>query len=130
VVLGASVASLENLDVPLQRDPAKPDHQVAKLGPLRVSLCGDIVDEVWIEDLRQTKPCAEAKGKPVSPTIAHDVLAGRFTGCKDNRRLGGSYDDCEEGGIRIGRGLGTYLQIRIKRRGSTLDEICSKSIFK
>lgn len=96
------------------------------LGPLKVRLCADAVYEVWLEDLRETKPCVTVGQRKIPPTMARDELTRLFEGCEDAPpRTGGAFIECANGGVRFGHGMGDFLQIRVAKAGYSIDDDCS-----
>lgn len=95
-------------------------------GPYRVAMCGGLVEEVWIEDLRLGPDCATHDGKPVARDIPRDDFVKLFSDCEQAPpRIGGAFYECHDGGIWIGHGLGEFIQVRVGRPGRDLDDDCS-----
>ncbi len=48
-----------------------------------------------------------------------------FADCKDAPpRTGGSFKECEQSGVRIGWGMGDFIQVRVAKKGTRLDDTC------
>jgi hypothetical protein len=94
------------------------------VGEYHVHTCGGAVDEVWIEDLRKAPDCVTAPAK-IARTIKREALLASFKDCHDAPpRTGGAFSECEGGGVRIGYGMGDFIQVRVGRPNSKLDDQC------
>lgn len=95
------------------------------VGPLRVRACDGKVTEVWLEDLRVGPNCVTVHDVALARDTPLSQVAARFSGCKElPARKGGSFLECEGGGLRLGYGMGEFLQIRVAERGSSIDDTC------
>ena len=96
-----------------------------EVGPYHAKLCGGRVVEVWIDDLRKAPDCVSVGGKKVERTIDRQQLIAMFAGCQDAPpRTGGEFKECESGALRIGWGMGEFIQIRVGKKGTRLDDSC------
>jgi hypothetical protein len=100
---------------------------VGERGPLKVRACGGRVVEVWLDDLRTAPACVHLGGRPLPPKTSLDDLRRRQGDCRDDAevRIGGAFTTCASGGLRLGYGLGEFLQIRVGRPGFDLDAECA-----
>jgi len=99
------------------------------VGPLRVRACGGKVTEVWLEDLRVGPNCVTVNGVALDRGTPLAQVAARFAGCKElPAREGGSFIECENGGLRLGYGMGEFLQVRVAERGSSIDDTCEDTL--
>jgi hypothetical protein len=56
-------------------------------------------------------------------------VIARFADCRDAPpRDGGAFVECRDGALRIGWGLGEFLQLRVGRPGSRLDDECAHAL--
>jgi hypothetical protein len=103
--------------------------EFALVGSLHARLCGGTVDEVWMDDLRLAPDCVTYEGKSLSRTQSRMEFIGLFTGCKElPTRIGGAFVECLDGSVRIGYGMGEFIQVRVGKRGSSLDDECSHAL--
>lgn len=92
---------------------------------LKVSLCEGKIIEVWIDDLRKAPACVEYAGAKVSPTVDREDLEKTLGGCTGTPpRTGGAFERCQDGGVYLGHGLGTFLQIRVHPKSLPFDDAC------
>jgi hypothetical protein len=92
---------------------------------LKVTLCQGKIIDIWIDDLRKAPTCVTYAGAPVASSIAREDLEKAFGGCSDAPpRIGGSFEGCQSGGVYVGHGLGTFLQIRVRPKGLPFDNAC------
>lgn len=129
VALGMSKDQLAQTELKLVSTHQSEETEFLNAGTYRVELCAGVVNEVWIEDLRLAPDCVELAGQPVDRKIEREAFIGRFEDCKElPPRIGGSFTECNDGGIRIGYGMGEFIQVRINRPGSDLDDDCSHAL--
>lgn len=124
--LGAPVAALSTLGLAVTPVSDHGDTAFLDVGPYRVRACGGRVREIWIDDLRTSPLCvADAAGR-IEPHLAREAIAARLGDCRElPPRIGGAFLECAGGGVRLGYGLGDFLQVRVAARGSDLDEECA-----
>ena len=82
---------------------------------IQVSVYGDRVVEVWVEDLRSLSKDLVFRGQSVDPQISPEDLKRLFGPCEPIPELiGGDGYDCA-GGVRLGFGLhGQGVQLRLR----------------
>lgn len=124
ITIGQRIDTLGASGLPVARVSDYGPSSIFTVGPYQVSTCGGAVSEVWIDDLRKAPDCVTAKAR-VARTIAREAFLASFQDCHDAPpRTGGAFRECENGGIRIGYGMGDFLQVRVGRTGSRLDDAC------
>lgn len=124
IAIGQRTTSLAASGLPVARVSEHGPASIHTVGPYHVHSCGGAVDEVWIDDLRLAPDCVTYTGK-MPRTIKREAFLASFTGCHDAPpRTGGAFTECEAGGVRIGYGMGDFLQVRVGRTGSALDDQC------
>jgi hypothetical protein len=90
-----------------------------------VSLCEGKVVDIWLEDLRTAPACVKYAGKPVAKNVKREALEKTFGGCTGTPpRIGGTFERCVDGGVYIGHGLGTFLQLRVRPKTVPFDATC------
>lgn len=103
-----------------------------EVGALKVRACRGVVSEIWLEDVRTAPPCVEVPGSflpAVQPSVARSEFTRRFGKCtKLPPRKGGTFDECADGGVRVGTGLGNFIQVRVAAAGSSLDDTCDPAV--
>jgi hypothetical protein len=126
VRLGASLDSLGAIGVPLEPVSSEGPTAFVDAGPMRVRACGGTIVEAWIDDVRRAPDCMNVGDRRVDRAMTFEAFTGLFRGCRElPPRTGGSFTECEDGGVRIGRGMGDVIQLRVTRAGSDIDEACA-----
>jgi hypothetical protein len=117
--LAASNVSESHADVTLpgRADPA------AKLG---VTLCSGKIIDIWIDDLRTAPSCVTYEGKSIAPAMTREDLEKLLGGCEETSpRTGGAFERCHDGGLYVGHGMGSFLQLRVKPKSFPFDDACA-----
>jgi hypothetical protein len=123
VELGYTLADLETLGLPIKREAGS---TVVSVGAMKASLLQGKVISVWVDDVRLVDDCVSVNGKAIGRAATYDAFRALAGGCAaEAPRDGGSFERCENGGLFLGRGMGTFLQIRVHPRGDdlTLDNL-------
>ncbi len=123
VELGYTMRDLEALGLPIQRQEGS---SVVTVGAMKASLLQDKVIDVWIDDVRSVDDCITLGGKAIGRGAPYEAYRDRASKCvAEVPREGGSFERCEGGGLFLGRGMGTFLQIRVRPKGDdlTLDNL-------
>jgi hypothetical protein len=126
--LGAKHADLERVGLPLKQVSSydADTTEFVEVGPFHAKLCAGKVVDTWIDDLRKAPDCVSVAGKKVERSESRADFQKRFATCRDlPPRTGGSFVECEGGGVRIGFGMGDFLQVRVAPKGSDLDDTCA-----
>jgi hypothetical protein len=98
----------------------------AKPSELKVSLCEGKIIDVWIDDLREAPACVAYAGTTFAPTIAREDLEKALGGCAEtDPRIGGAFERCQGGGVYVGHGMGSFLQIRVRPKSFPFDDACA-----
>jgi hypothetical protein len=93
---------------------------------LRVSLCAGKIIDIWMDDLRKAPASLTYDGKAIAPAVPRDELERTFGGCKEMpARIGGAFESCHDGGLYVGHGMGTFLQIRVRPKAFPFDDACA-----
>lgn len=123
--IGESRAELEQHGLVIKSTSKHASTEFLEVGPFHVELCGGKVVDVWLDDLRKAPDCVSFGGKKLDRAMARDAFIGLFTDCKDAPpRTGGSFKECEQSGVRVGFGLGDFIQVRVAKKGTRLDDTC------
>jgi hypothetical protein len=132
VVLGETLADLVRAGLTVNKvsdthaEISLPGAPGAKPSLLKVSLCEGKIIDVWIDDLREAPACVAFAGTTFSPTIAREDLEKALGGCTDTEpRIGGAFERCQDGGVYVGHGMGTFLQIRVRPKAFPFDDACA-----
>jgi hypothetical protein len=127
VRLGATREDLEHLELPTKQVSKYPDTtEFVEVGPIHTKLCAGKVVDAWIDDLRKAPDCVSVAGQKVDRAESRAAFQKRFSSCRDlPPREGGSFVECEGGGVRIGYGMGDFLQVRVAPKGSDIDDTCA-----
>jgi hypothetical protein len=124
--LGDDRAALDVLGLPVEELSSHEDTAIVRVGPYAVELCGGEVAEIWVDDLRGLTDCVTLAGVPLPRDEPREAVIARLSTCREAPpRDGGSFVECEAGGVRIGWGMGAFLQIRVGPPGSALDDECA-----
>lgn len=92
---------------------------------LKVTLCEGKIIDIWIDDLRKAPACVAFAGTKIAPTIDRLDLEKALGGCTEAPpRIGGTFERCVDGGVYVGHGLGTFLQIRVRPKSFPFDDAC------
>lgn len=125
VRIGQKRADLEQTGLPIKSLSSMGSTEILQLGPLHAKLCGGAVVDVWLDDLRKAPDCVMLGGKKVDRSLARDRFIALFAGCQAAPpRVGGEFQECEGGGLRIGHGMGDFIQVRVGKKGTRLDDTC------
>ncbi len=93
---------------------------------LRVGLCAGKIIDVWIDDLRLAPASLTYEGKVLAPAVPREELEKLFGGCRDMpARIGGAFEECHDGGLYVGHGMGEFLQIRVRPKALPFDDACA-----
>ena len=124
VRIGQKRDALEALALPVKTLHKSGSTEIVEVGPFHAELCGGAVVDTWLDDLRKAPDCVSVAGKKVDRAMARDAFIGLFSGCKPlPPREGGSFVECD-GGVRIGWGMGDFIQVRVVKQGSKIDDSC------
>lgn len=126
VLLGETLADLVAAGLTVKKTSAT-HAEVALPGgtTLQVTLCEGKILEVWIDDLRKAPACVEYAGTKVAATIDRPDLEKLLGGCTATPpRTGGAFERCQDGGVYLGHGLGTFVQIRVHPKSIPFDDAC------
>lgn len=122
--IGQKREALEELGLAVKTVNKSKDTEFVEVGPFHAELCGGAVVDTWLDDLRSAPDCVFVAGKKVDRAMARDTFIGLFSGCKPlPPREGGSFVECD-GGVRIGWGMGDFIQVRVVKKGSKIDDSC------
>lgn len=127
VLLGETVADLERAGL-VVTNVTDTFAEVTLPGDttLKVTLCQGKIIDIWIDDLRKAPACVAFGGTTFAPTIPRDDLEKALGGCGDTPpRIGGTFERCQDGGVYVGHGLGTFLQIRVRPKSFPFDNACA-----
>lgn len=92
---------------------------------VKVTLCKGKILDIWIDDLRKGPSCVSYAGAPVATSVPREDLEKALGACVDAPpRIGGAFEICQDGGVSVGHGLGTFLQIRVRPKGLPFDNAC------
>jgi len=123
--VGETREDLERHGLPVKSTSKHESTEFLEVGPFHVELCGGKVVEVWLDDLRKAPDCVSLGGKRLDRAVAREALIAMFSDCKDAPpRTGGSFAECEASGVRIGWGMGDFIQLRVAKKGTRLDDTC------
>ena len=127
VSLGETIADLETAGLAV--DKKSDTHAEVTIGggqTLKVTLCQGKIIDIWIDDLRLAPACVAFGGTTFDPTVPREDLEKALGGCSDTPpRTGGTFESCQSGGVYVGHGLGTFLQIRVRPKGLPFDNTCA-----
>jgi hypothetical protein len=125
VQLGMSRAQLDQTGLPVTRVHHFGDEEMVRVGPYNATFCREHLVEAWIDDLRHAPDCVSTNGEPVPLDIEREKFIARFQDCEEAPpRIGGTFTECSNGGVRIGYGMGEFIQIRVGLEGLELDDDC------
>lgn len=123
--IGETAADLAQHGLPAKSKSKHGTTEFFEVGPYHAKLCGGKVVDVWIDDLRVAPDCATVAGKKLERSVGREQLVAMFADCKPAPpRTGGQFEECEQGGVRIGWGMGDFIQVRVAKRGTRLDDTC------
>jgi len=128
VLLGETIADLERAGLTVKN--VTDTHAEVSLGgadpTLKVTLCNGKIIDIWIDDLRTAPACVEYAGTKLAPSIAREDLEKALGGCTETApRIGGAFERCLDGGVYVGHGMGTFLQIRVRPKTFPFDNACA-----
>ncbi len=93
---------------------------------LKVTLCEGKIIDIWIDDLRKAPACVAFGSTKIAPTIDRPDLEKLLGGCSGTApRIGGAFERCQDGGVYVGHGMGTFLQIRVRPKSFPFDDACA-----
>jgi len=125
VRVGHRRAELDALGLPVKPLSTHGPTEFVEVGIFHAKLCGGSVVDTWIDDLRSAPDCVQVAGKKVERSLARESFIALFSRCKAAPpRTGGEFRECEDGGVRIGYGMGDFLQVRVAKKGTGLDDSC------
>jgi len=125
ILIGHTRQELDALGLSVKTLSKSGQSEIVEVGPFHASLCGGKVVDAWLEDLRTAPDCVEVAGKKVDRQIPRDRFIASFRDCRETPpRTGGEFRECEDGGLRIGFGMGDFLQVRVSKKGTHLDDTC------
>lgn len=125
VQLGSTRRQLEQTGLTITQVHDIDGEQMVRVGPYQARSCDGRVTEAWLDDLRLAPDCVTIAGKPVPRDIPREDLIARFDDCHElSPRIGGTFTECAGGGVRIGYGMGDFVQIRVGLPGIELDDDC------
>lgn len=126
VLLGETVADLERAGLALKKVSDTFAEVTIGAATLQVTLCQGKIIDIWIDDLRKAPACVAFGGTTFAPTIPREDLEKALGGCSDTPpRIGGAFERCQDGGVYVGHGLGTFLQIRVRPKSFPFDNACA-----
>ncbi len=134
VLLGETVADLESAGLTVKKvSDTHAEVSLAGTGAvggtdavLKITLCQGKIIDVWVDDLRLAPTCVAYAGKSVAPSIPREELEKLLGGCTDAPpRIGGTFESCQGGGVYVGHGMGTFLQVRVRPKAFPFDDACS-----
>jgi hypothetical protein len=92
---------------------------------LKVTLCKGKIIDIWIDDLRNAPTCVTYAGMPVANNVVREDLEKTFGVCTAAPpRNGGTFESCHDGGVWVGHGMGTFLQLRVRPKAWAFDNTC------
>lgn len=93
---------------------------------LHVALCEGKIIDIWLDDLRGAPACVTYDGTSIAPTMPREELEKLAGGCVDTEpAIGGAFESCQGGGLYVGHGMGTFLQLRVRPKGYPFREECA-----
>ncbi len=123
--LGMARADLDKLGLPIEKKSDDGTTSFLKVGAFEVELCAGKVVEAWLDDLRQAPSCLVFGSHEIAKDLPRKDVIAKFSDCGElPPRTGGSFTQCESGGIRLGYGMGDFLQVRVTQRGIDIDDTC------
>lgn len=132
VVLGETLADLVRAGLSVKSvssthaEVTLPGVPGGKPSELKVTLCEGKIIDIWIDDLREAPSCVAFAGTTFAPTIAREDLEKALGGCTAAApRIGGAFERCQDGGVYVGHGMGTFLQIRVRPKAFPFDDACA-----
>lgn len=131
VLLGETLADLERAGLKVKRvsdtyAEIALDGGTGDGATLKVQICQGKIIEVWIDDLRTAPACVSYAGKAIAPATSREDVEALFGLCTDtDPRIGGEFDRCAGGGLYVGHGLGTFLQLRVMPKDFPFDDACA-----
>ncbi len=124
--LGSPLSSLDATGLTVKKVSRHDTTEFVEAGPFRVQACGGTIVEAWIDDLQGAPDCVKVGDKPVDRAMKREAFEAMFTGCHGTEPpIGGAFTECEAGGVRIGYGMGNFIQVRVARPGADIDEECA-----
>lgn len=131
VLLGETLADLERAGLKVKR-VSDTHAEIALEGAtgegatLKVQLCEGKIIEIWIDDLRTAPACVSFAGKAIAPATPRADVEALIGPCTDtDPRIGGEFERCAGGGVYVGHGLGTFLQLRVMPKAFPFDDACA-----
>jgi hypothetical protein len=92
---------------------------------LKVSLCQGKIIEIWMDDLRVAAACVTYQGKPVANALPREEIEKLVGPCTAMPvRIGGAFERCG-GGLYVGHGAGSFLQLRVSPPDFPFDNACA-----
>ena len=127
VLLGETIADLEKAGLTVAKKTAThAEVELAGGGTLNVTLCEGKIIDIWIDDLRKAPACVSYAGATIASAIPREDLEKTLGGCTATEpRTGGAFERCQDGGVYVGHGMGTFLQIRVRPKSLPFDRACA-----
>lgn len=92
---------------------------------LHVAMCQEKIIDIWLDDLRTTPKVVSVGGDTIAPDMPREALEAKLGGCASiPPRIGGAFESCQGGGVFLGHGMGTFLQLRVRPKGWVFDGAC------
>ncbi len=126
VLLGETIADLEAAGLAVtKKSDTHAEIALSGGGKLNITLCDRKIIDIWIDDLRIAQSCVTYAGATISSTIAREDLEKTLGGCTATApRIGGAFERCQDGGVYVGHGMGTFIQIRVRPKSLPFDNAC------
>jgi len=126
VLLGETLPELEAAGLKVNKKSATyAEVELPGGETLKVTLCEGKVIDIWLDDLRKAPACVTYAGATIPATMAREDLEKALGGCTATEpRLGGAFERCQDGGVYVGHGMGTFLQIRVRPKTLPFDNAC------
>jgi hypothetical protein len=134
IALGETLADLEKAGLKAQNVsdhhaefelPATGRDKGAKTS-ISVSLCQGKIIDVWVDDLRRAPSCVSYAGTAIASDMSREALEQLVGSCDPTSpRIGGAFERCHDGGLYVGHGMGTFMQLRVQPKGWSFDDSCA-----
>jgi len=126
VVLGETLADLERAGLTVKKITDSFAEVTLGGSTLKVGLCQGKIIDIWIDDLRTAPACVAYAGTTFAPSVPREDLEKAVGGCAATEpRIGGAFESCQGGGLYVGHGMGTFLQLRVRPKGWSFDNTCA-----
>lgn len=126
VLLGETIADVEAAGFTVtKKSTTHAEVALAGGSTLNVTLCEGKIIDIWIDDLRKAPACVEFNGATIASTIPREDLEKTLGGCTATEpRIGGAFERCQDGGVYVGHGMGTFIQLRVRPKSLPFDNAC------